>query len=81
MRWAEAGLFLAPFLLYAIWWLAAARARPAIVWGSAAVVLMLAVVTVWLGLARSLDRGYQYVPARLEGGQIVAGHGVRPNGP
>jgi hypothetical protein len=76
MRWAELALFLSPFLLYGAWRLAAARAQPALVWGAAALIALLAVGTVWLGLARRLDPGETYVPARIEGGRIVPGHGV-----
>jgi hypothetical protein len=75
MRWAEAALFLAPFLLYGAWRLAALWARPSVVWGAAAAVALLLVVTVWLGLARRLDRGETYVPAHLQDGRIVPGHG------
>jgi type II secretory pathway component PulM len=76
MRWAEIALFLAPFALYAAWRLAAALARPAIVWGTAAVVAVLVVCTVWAGLSRRLDRREAYVPARWENGHVVAGHGA-----
>lgn len=76
MRWAEAGLFLAPFLLYAAWRLSALWARPSLVWGTAALVALLVIVTVWVGLSRRLDRGETYVPARLQDGRVVPGHGT-----
>lgn len=77
MRWAEIGLFLVPFFLYAAWRLAAARATPSLVWGAIAIVLLFACVVVGLGLTRRLDRGDTYVPAHVENGEVVAGHGVR----
>jgi type II secretory pathway component PulM len=76
MRWAEIALFCAPFALYAAWRLAAALARPAIVWGTVAVVAVLALGTIWAGLSRRLERGETYVPAHTVNGRIVPGHGV-----
>ncbi|MDA8249556.1 MAG: DUF6111 family protein [Rhodospirillales bacterium] len=76
MRWAELALFLSPFVLYAAWRLAAARAQPALLWGAVAAVTVLATATLWFGLARRLERGETYVPAQLEDGRIVPGHGV-----
>lgn len=76
MRWAELALFLAPFALYAAWRLAAARAQPGLLWGTLAAVAVLVAGTVWLGVTRRLDRGERYVPAHLEDGRIVPGHGV-----
>ena len=76
MRWMELALFLSPFALYAAWRLAVARAQPALLWGVAALVACLAIGTVWFGLVRRLSPGEQYVPAHLEDGRIVPGHGV-----
>ena len=75
MRWAELALFLSPFVLYAAWRLAAARAQPALLWGAVAAVTVLATATLWFGVARRLERGETYVPAQLEDGRIVPGHG------
>ena len=80
MRWAEVALFLVPFALFAIWRIAAVVARPALVWGAVAVVLALAAGTVLLGLSRKVDPNAAYVPARIEGGKIVPGHGVPRDG-
>lgn len=79
MRWAELGLFLTPFLLYAAWRVAAARARPEIVWLTVGAVALLAAITVWIGVSHRLDTGERYVPARLENGRVVPGHGA-PHG-
>ncbi len=76
MRWAELALFLSPFALFAVWWLAAKWARPDLVWPVVAAVAVLAVATIWFGLSRRLDRGQTYVPAAMVDGRVVAGHGV-----
>jgi len=76
MRWAELALFLSPFLVYAAWRIAAARAEPRIAWSVVGAVAVLAVSTVIWGIARSLGPGEMYVPAHIEDGRIVPGHGV-----
>ena len=76
MRWAELGLFLAPFILYAAWRLAAAWARPAVAWGALAAVGALMAATLWTGLSHRLDRDAIYVPAHMQDGRMVAGHGA-----
>ncbi len=76
MRWAELALFLSPVLLYAAWRVAVARAQPALLWGAIALVACLAAGTLWYGLTRRLPPGTAYVPARIEDGRIVPGHGV-----
>jgi len=76
MRWAEIALFFMPFALYVAWRIAAATARPSIVWGAAALVAILVAGTVWTGLSRRLDRHEAYVPAQWRNGRIVPGHGA-----
>jgi hypothetical protein len=78
LRFAEIGLFLVPFVLYATWLVLGARTPPALVWGAVALILLLAVGTVWFGVANRLDRGEKYVPAQVVDGQIVEGHGAPP---
>jgi hypothetical protein len=78
MRWAELALFLAPFALYAAWRIAAAQARPAILWGAVAALLLVVTATVWTGVTGRLSRDDAYVPAQWEHGAIVPGHGARP---
>ena len=78
MRWMEVSLFLAPFILFAAWLVAARRAQPALVWPAVAMIALLAAGTVWFGLSRRLDRGQSYVPAHWADGRIVPGHGVPP---
>jgi hypothetical protein len=76
MRWAELALFLVPFALFAAWRLSTILARPSLVWGTLAAVLLLAAGTIVFGLSRRLPPTAAYVPARIEGGRIVPGQGV-----
>lgn len=76
MRWAELALFLSPFALFAAWRLAATLARPALVWGTVAIVVALATGIVVYGLRQRERPGETYVPARIVDGTIVPGHGV-----
>jgi hypothetical protein len=75
LRYAEIGFFLLPFGLYAAWWVLGARATAGLVWATVGLVIVLAAVTVWYGLERSLPAGTTYVPAELKGGTVVQGHG------
>jgi hypothetical protein len=76
MRWAELGLFLVPFALFALWRFAAVIARPALVWGAVALVLLFAAGTVYLAFSHREAPGDVYVPAHIADGKIVPGHGV-----
>jgi hypothetical protein len=76
MRWAEIGLFLMPFVLFAAWRLAAITARPSVLWLAVVAVVLFAAGTLWLGLSRRLAPGERYVPAQMQGGRIVPGHGA-----
>jgi hypothetical protein len=75
VRFAEIGFFLVPFLLFAAWWVLGARATAGLLWASAAAVALLAAVTIWYGLERSLPAGTPYVPAQVHDGVVVPGHG------
>jgi hypothetical protein len=75
LRLAEFGLFVLPFGLYVAWVFASKRARPVVFWGALVVLVTLLGCVVWYGLAHSLDKTVQYVPAHVEDGRIVAGHG------
>ena len=77
MRWTEAGLFLAPFLLYAAWRASVAWARPSVGWVALAAGAVMLVAPGWVGLSHRMAPGQTYVPARLEDGKVVPGHGVR----
>ncbi len=76
LRLSEVGLFLVPFALYVTWLVLRARTPPALVWAAVALTLAMAGGTVWFGLARRLDRDERYVPAQVENGRIVPGHGI-----
>ncbi|MBV9813947.1 MAG: hypothetical protein JO326_14460, partial [Acetobacteraceae bacterium] len=45
-------------------------------WISVVVLATLAGAVVWYGMERSLSPQDRYVPARLENGRIVQGHGI-----
>jgi hypothetical protein len=75
LRLSEILLFLAPFGLLALWWLLGTRSKW-VVWVALAAVLVLAAGTAWFGLTEGLPRGARYVPARLQNGRIIAGHGA-----
>ncbi len=75
LRLSEILLFLAPFGLVTLWWVLGTRS-PWLVWAALAMVLALAAGTAWLGIEGGLPRGARYVPARLQNGRIVAGHGA-----
>jgi hypothetical protein len=84
LRLAELGLFLLPFALYGAWVFASARARPALFWGVAALLLPLVACLFWFGAGHGIDANRQrYVPAHVEAGRIIPGHAeaVNPVGP
>ena len=75
IRLTELLLFLAPFGLAALWWALGTRSRW-VVWVALAAVLGLAAGTAWFGFTAGLPRGTRYVPAHLQDGRIIAGHGA-----
>jgi hypothetical protein len=77
LRLAEVALFLAPFGLVMAWWFAGSRASWHLVWLSYALLIVVGGSVVYYGLERALPRDVAYVPARLENGVIVPGHGAR----
>ena len=76
LRFTEIGLFLVPFALYVVWLVLGTRTPPALVWGALGLILLMAVGTVWFGLANRADRDKSYVPAHVEDGRIISGHGA-----
>jgi 4-amino-4-deoxy-L-arabinose transferase-like glycosyltransferase len=80
LRFAEFGLFLLPFAVYAAWRFLGVRASARVVWAAVAIFVSLVVAVVWYGLNARLDRGETYVPAHLQDGRIVPGHGVAKTG-
>lgn len=79
-RITELLLFLAPVAAYLVWRLTARQGGPplALVFGAAAAVLVLFGVLLVFSRRDALPPTEAYVPAQLEGGRIVEGHGVRP---
>ncbi len=76
LRFAEIGLFLSPFALFLIWRFLSPRVKPAALWTAMALILALAALSVRYGLQQRLDTSERYVPARIEGGRIIDGHGT-----
>jgi hypothetical protein len=76
LRLTEIGLFLVPFALFVVWRLTGPRTPPGAVWAAGIAVLALAGIMIWFGLHRRMEAGETYEPARLEGGQVIPGHGV-----
>ena len=77
-RLLEAGLFLAPFAAYALWRHSLARDQAPSRRQLALILAALAVLgagLAWFGTHERLPAGTHYVPARLNGGRIVPGHG------
>ena len=78
LRLVEIGLFLSPFALYALWLLVGRRFSARFMWIAVLTLATLSAATIWYGLSRSLPREDRYVPARIENGRIIPGHGVAP---
>ncbi len=76
LRLAEFGLFLVPFGLFLAWLLLERVSAKIAIFAGVMFVLM-AGATILYGLERRIDRDEVYIPARLQDGQIVQGHGVR----
>ena len=76
LRLAEFGLFLVPFGLF-LAWLLLERVSAKIAILAGVMFVLMAGATILYGLERRIDRDEVYVPARLQDGQIVQGHGVR----
>ncbi len=78
IRAVELGLFVLPFVLFAVWWFLGKTASRGLVWTAVVGLAVMAAYLAWYGLSRSMDREETYVPAHLEHGQIVPGRGVMP---
>jgi Family of unknown function (DUF6111) len=78
LRFVEVALFLSPFVFFAIWRAVGTDGGPSIrvVVSAACVLAVLAGMLFWLSQDDVLPPGTAYAPARLEDGQIVAGHGA-----
>jgi hypothetical protein len=76
LRFSEIGLFLVPFALFATWRILGPRTPRSLVWAALVLTAAMGVGTVWYGLERRLDTDEDYVPAHIENGRLVPGHGV-----
>jgi hypothetical protein len=75
LRYGELGLFLAPFALYAAWWLLGARVSGRLLAAGVALLVLLALATAWFGLGNRLPAGRTYAPAEWRHGIVEQGHG------
>ncbi|HEX3349640.1 MAG TPA: DUF6111 family protein [Acetobacteraceae bacterium] len=78
LRFVEVGLFFCPFALYGLWVFLGRSFSARFMWIAVTGLTVLAVATIWYGLARSLPPQDRYVPAHIENGHIVQGRGVAP---
>jgi hypothetical protein len=78
LRLTEILLFLAPFAAFAIWRLSVDIGGPprSVVIGAACFALLMLGLLVYLRENRALPPGTHYVPAHVEDGHIVPGHGT-----
>ena len=76
LRFAEIGLFLVPFGLYAAWLANGARLPRAAIWVAVAATAVMVAGVVWFGVVNAVPSGARYAPARIENGVIVPGHAV-----
>ncbi len=76
LRLVELALFVAPFVLFALWRFMAVEGGPSgrFVAIAACVLALLAGALIWLSQDDALPPGATYQPARLEDGKIVSGH-------
>jgi hypothetical protein len=76
LRLVELALFLAPFVLFALWRFMAVEGGPSVrfVAVAACVIALLAGALIWLSQDEALPPGATYEPARLQDGNIVSGH-------
>lgn len=70
----EIALFLAPFILFAVWRLAAPLLSPIMVWSAIGAVAILAGTAGWYMRETRHPKGVIYVPPHIEDGRIVPGH-------
>lgn len=79
MRWAELILWLAPVALFLVWQRAALRGEPGpsrqALAGWSVLLVLFGGGLAWFGVHDRLPGGSRYIPAHLERGVIVPGHG------
>jgi hypothetical protein len=79
LRAVDLGLFLVPTALFLAWLVLGRVATRRFVVAAVAAVAVLGALAVVYGQWRSMPGGDAYVPARLENGLIVPGHGAVPD--
>ena len=80
LRFVELVLFLSPFLLFAVWRATAYAGLPSprLIAASFALLMLLLAALLWFQREGALPSGSTYVPAHLEDGRVVPGHGAPP---
>ena len=78
LRLVEILLFLLPFAVFAAWRVLAPAggASPRVVAVAVCAVLVLIAFLIWFSRYDTISRGDTYVPAQLERGRIIPGHGA-----
>lgn len=78
LRAIDLGMFLAPTALFVAWLVLGRVATLRFALAAAVIVVGLGVFAAYYGMERSIPGGDQYVPARLDNGRVVPGHGAPP---
>ena len=78
LRLVELALFLAPFVLFAVWRFSAMEAGPPVrlIAAAAGLLVVLVVSLVWLHREAALPPGTGYEPPHWEDGHVVSGRAV-----
>lgn len=78
LRFVELTLFLSPLLLFALWRVMAYAGWPSprIVATSCGLLVLLLAALLWFHHEGALPSGSAYVPAQLQNGRIIPGHGA-----
>lgn len=78
LRFVELILFLSPFLLLAAWRITVYAGGPSshVVTASAILLVLVLSALLWLHQDGALPSGAAYVPATLQNGRIIPGHGA-----
>lgn len=78
LRAVDLGMFLAPTALFVAWLVLGRVATLRFALAAAVIVVGLGALAAYYGMERSIPGGERYVPARLDNGRIVPGHGAPP---
>lgn len=77
MRLPELLLLLTPFIAFLAWRITLRLGAPprTVVLATSAVVVLAVLLLVWLGRENTLPPHTAYVPAQLQNGRVIPGHG------